>query len=73
MKKFNDEQIVEMNLEFTPLTKQLMINYMKWQYEDAADFSDESIKREFWLLKDDNRLSEIFISEWLYSETRFKG
>ena len=68
---------MEMTLEniellFTPLTKQLLIIYVKVQYEEYADISDESLKRELLLLYENNQLDQLFLGEYLCSEIRLK-
>lgn len=68
---------MEMTLEniellFTPLTKQLLIIYVKVQYEENADISNESLKRELLWLYENNQLDQLFLGEYLCSETRLK-
>lgn len=68
---------MEMTLEniellFTPLTKQLLIIYVNVQYEENADISNESLKRELLWLYENNQLDQLFLGEYLCSETRLK-
>tara|TARA_R110000751_G_scaffold203091_1_gene307531 strand:- start:56 stop:271 length:216 start_codon:yes stop_codon:yes gene_type:complete len=63
-------RIQNIELQFTPITKQLLINYVKVQYEENADISDESLKRELLLLYTNNQLDQLFIGEYLLSESR---
>ena len=64
--------IENIELLFTPLTKQLLIIYVKVQYEEYADISDESLKRELLLLYENNQLDQLFLGEYLCSEIRLK-
>ena len=64
--------IENIELLFTPLTKQLLIIYVKVQYEEYADISDESLKRELLLLFENNQLDQLFLGEYLCSEIRLK-
>ncbi|MCF6168007.1 hypothetical protein [Lutibacter sp.] len=68
MKDNNQEFMDEVELMYTPLTKQLLINYVITEYQEEADTSDESLKRELnWLYKN-NQLSNLIISELIHSE-----
>ena len=72
MKDNNQEFMDEVELLYTPLTKQLLINYVITEYEEAADISDESLKRELdWLYKN-NLLSNLIICEFINSEEYLK-
>jgi hypothetical protein len=57
-------------IQFTPITKQLLINYIKVQYEENADISDDSLKTELIWLHNNNQLDQLFIAEHSTSETR---
>jgi hypothetical protein len=61
-------RIENIELLYTPITKQLLISYVKVQYEENADISDESLKRELLLLYTNNQLDQLFIAEYLTSE-----
>lgn len=62
--------IENIELLFTPHTKQLLINYVKVQYEEHADISDESLKSELISLYNNNQLDQLFLGEYLLSESR---
>lgn len=64
--------IENIELLFTPLTKQLLINFVKVQYEENADLSDESLRAELIWLYENNQLDQLFLGEYLCSETRLK-
>lgn len=71
MNDFINEQMTEADLDAMPYTKQLLIKYVNWKYEENADISNESLMREWWSLKEENRLAELFCNEWVYSESRW--
>ncbi len=62
--------IENIELHYTPLTKQLLIYYVKTQYEENADISDESLRTELLWLCNNNQLDQLFLGEYLLSETR---
>jgi hypothetical protein len=55
-----------------PKTKELLAEYVLEQYEEDADISDESLKREFIWLYENNELSRLFISEYIHSQDRLR-
>ncbi|MBO0593128.1 hypothetical protein I2486_17130 [Cellulophaga sp. E16_2] len=57
-------------LMYTPYTKELLIQYVSLQYEEDADFSDESLKTELLWLYKNNELDQLFLAEYLSSEAR---
>ena len=59
------ENLEEINLDLTPLTRQLLINYISINYEEHADFSEESLRAEILLLKRTNNLEQLFLAESL--------
>ncbi len=61
--------IENIELLCTPLTKQLLINYVKTQYEENADLSNESLRIELLWLYNNNSLDQLFLGEYLTSET----
>ncbi len=61
---------VTFELLHTPLTRQLLINFIKAQYEENADLSEESLKAELVWLYNNNQLDQLFIGEYLYSPSR---
>lgn len=67
MRNFTNEKMEEIDFINLPLTKQLLINYIGYTYENDADFSDESLAREWWYLKDENKLENLSIAELVFS------
>ena len=59
------ENLEEINLDETPLTRQLLENYVLRMYEEQADLSTESLKRELILLKESNELQQLILAEVL--------
>ncbi|QXP58421.1 hypothetical protein [Olleya sp. HaHaR_3_96] len=59
------ENLEKINLDETPLTRQLLENYVLRMYEDEADLSDESLKTELILLKNSNELQQLVLAEAL--------
>ena len=55
------------DLQFTPMLKALIINYISCMYEDASDYSIESLWNEYNLLKKNNELDRLFQQEYLDS------
>jgi hypothetical protein len=55
------------DLQFTPMLKALIINYISCMYEDASDYSIESLWSEYNLLKKNNELDSLFQQEYLDS------
>lgn len=66
MSNFNNEIMEQLDFNNIPLTKQLLINYIGYTYENYADFSDDSLLREWLYLKDENKLQELFLAEIVY-------
>lgn len=60
--------IENIELLCAPLTKQLLINYVKTQYEENADLSNESLRIELLWLYNNNSLDQLFLGEYLTSE-----
>jgi hypothetical protein len=63
MNEFTNEQLELFKLIDAPHTKELLINYVGTMYEEHADFSDESLRRELIWLHDNNQLINLFIGE----------
>lgn len=57
------ENLDEINLDLTPLTRQLLINYISINYEENADYDEESLIAELLLLKRVDRLEQLFLAE----------
>tara|TARA_R110002049_G_scaffold275725_1_gene453840 strand:+ start:19387 stop:19779 length:393 start_codon:yes stop_codon:yes gene_type:complete len=65
------EYLIEnIELLYTPITKQLLINYVKIQNEENADITDESLKRELLWLNKYNEMDQLILAEYLTSEAR---
>ena len=60
-------------LNFTPITEQLLINYVKVKYEENADISEDSLRIELLWLYKSNQLDQLFIGEYLLSENYLKA
>lgn len=67
MKEFTLEQITEANLDCIPLNKQLLINYVGYMYEDNADYSNDSLKREWLYLWKNGRIEELLTAEMVFT------
>lgn len=55
----------KIELSKMPLLKALLTNYVLFNYEDCADTSDEYLEMEYYLLKRENRLHDLFTQELL--------
>jgi hypothetical protein len=55
------------DLEYTPMLRALLINYISCIHEDASDYTIESIWNEYKWLKDNNKLDLLFQQEYLDS------
>lgn len=62
--------IENIELLYTPFTKELLIIYCKIHYEENADLSDSSLKAELLWLYENNKLGQLFLTEYLCSEAR---
>ncbi|RLJ60916.1 hypothetical protein CLV86_2765 [Lacinutrix venerupis] len=60
--------IKNIELMYTPYTKELLIKYVNLQYEEDADFSDESLKTELLWLYENNELDRLILAEYLDSD-----
>ena len=63
----NLEQI---DLTKMPMLKALLTNYVLFNYEDCADTSVECLEMEYYLLKKENRINDLFIQELLDNSWR---
>ena len=63
-------EFMDVDLDYMPNTKDLLIEYVYCQYEESADISNESLKRELMLLFRNNQLDELFSGEYLRSTER---
>lgn len=52
-------------LALMPSTRALLVNYILFNYEEAADISDEYLIMEYDMLCRENRLDELFEQELL--------
>lgn len=66
-------RIENIELQFTSITKQLLSNYVKVQYEENADISEDSLRAELLWLYKSNQLDQLFIGEYLLSENYLKA
>lgn len=57
------ENLEEINLDLTPMTRELLINYISINYEENADYCEESLIAELLLLKREDRLEQLFLAE----------
>ena len=62
--------IENIELIYTPLTKKLLISYVSIQYQENADYSDESLKNELIWLHENNELDQLILEEYLSCEAR---
>lgn len=62
MKNSNIINVSDNSFGFTQLTRKIMTKYIGIMYEDNADFSDVSIRREYHFMKDSNNLMELLES-----------
>lgn len=62
--------IENIELLYTPYTKKLLINYVSIQYQEEADYSDESLKIELIWLHENNELDQLILAEYLSCEAR---
>lgn len=62
--------IENIELMYTPNTKQLLITYCKIQYEENANLSDEALKAELIWVYENNELDQLILAEYLISEPR---
>jgi len=69
MKNFN-KNVSERPFGFTNLTKKIMTRYIGLMYEDAADFSEASIMREYLYLKEENNLGELLEGDCMIPLTK---
>lgn len=65
MNDWINEQLQNFDFNRAPRTKKLMRDYLSCNYEDSADYSDESMKRELILLNDNNQVVLMCIQEML--------
>lgn len=70
---WTENEIVELNLMYTPHTKALLTNYVGRTYEGDADYSDDSLKAELLYLYRHNELDNLITAEWVFSEKRLKA
>lgn len=60
--------IKNIELMYTPYTKELLIKYVSLQYQEDADRSDESLKTELLWLYENNELDRLILAEYLDSD-----
>ncbi|MBZ9630537.1 hypothetical protein LB465_07070 [Salegentibacter sp. LM13S] len=67
MKDFINDQMTNFNLDQNPWTKKMLINYISIEYQEDADYSNESLMREWWYLYENNLLALLNTAEGLNS------
>jgi hypothetical protein len=72
MEDFNNEYVMLLELHYTEHTRALLVDYVSRQYQEDADLSDESLKREFIWLYENNELARLFIGEYIHSQDRLR-
>jgi hypothetical protein len=60
-----DENNQLIHLDFNPILKGLLINYITFQYEGDAKIDDWHVWQEYVYLRDNNLLNDLFIQEYL--------
>lgn len=65
MKDFIKDQMTNFNLDQNPCTKQLLMNYVSIEYQEDADYCNDSLMREWWYLNENNLLALLFTGEGL--------
>lgn len=53
------------DFDLNPILKGLLIEYVKFQYNENADVSNEGLYAEYLHLEETNKLNELFIQEKL--------
>jgi hypothetical protein len=60
----NELEIIE-NLDYNPVLKKLLIDYISRIYEEDAIFDEHHLMQEYFLLKRNNELHLLFVEEKL--------
>jgi hypothetical protein len=60
-----DENNQLIHLDFNPILKGLLINYIIFQYEEDAITDDWHVWQEYVYLRDNNLMNDLFIQEYL--------
>jgi hypothetical protein len=68
----NNSEITIQTIEFMPLLKNLLKNYISLNYEENADYSNFSLVAEYHLLVRINKLNDLFDAELLTSAYRLQ-
>lgn len=63
MDEWINEELMEFDFNRTPLTKELLRNYISCTYKENADYSEYSMRQELQALHEDNQLMLLFIQE----------
>lgn len=71
--KIEKMRMDEGQLCWSPITKELLINYVKHQYEEEADISDESLIQEYNYLASRDELHFLFESEYVFNNERLEN
>jgi len=64
---------MEETLESMPMLKQLLTNYVLFQYEEEAQTDNASLVAEYLSLRDNNELNLLFTQEFLDSTGSLEG
>ncbi|WP_298238391.1 hypothetical protein [uncultured Algibacter sp.] len=65
-------EVNETTIEYMPLLKQQLINYISLNYEEASDYSNYSLVQEYNYLKRNNILAYLNEVEYLTSPERLE-
>ncbi len=65
-------EVNETTIEYMPLLKQQLINYIGLNYEEASDYSNYSLVQEYHYLNNNNLLAYLNEVEYLTSPKRLQ-
>lgn len=66
------ERLEITDINDVPLTKALLINYIKFKYEGGADLNDDSVLKELRFLYENNDFRELINYEYTFSDIRLE-
>lgn len=66
------QEVNETSIEFMPLLKQQLINYISLNYEEASNYSNYSLVQEYHYLNKNNLLYYLNEAEYLTSYVRLQ-
>lgn len=64
---------MELALDSMPMLKRLLINYVLFTYEDAAETDNWHLVEEYLLLKREKKLNLLFAQEYLDNTNEMEG